>query len=45
MKLRRPSRITREKTLFYNHCNAREKTGFNSRPVYLRFVVDKVALG
>ena len=45
MKLRSPSRITREKTLLYDHCNARERTEFNSRPVYVRFVVDKVALG
>jgi hypothetical protein len=45
MKLRRPSKITREKTLLYKHCNARERTGFNSRPAYVRFVMDKVALG
>jgi hypothetical protein len=45
MKLRRPSRITREKTLLHNHCNARQRTGFNSRSVYVGFVVDKVALG
>jgi len=45
MKVRRPSRITREKTLLFNHCNAKERTGFNSRPFYVRFVVDKVTLG